>query len=186
MQRFEHTFSRRRLLVLGGAAGGLTLLAACSAAPPVPPAAPAAGATTTAPAASTPASLNVLTFVDAVSGSDSRGAAMREINANFLKKFPNVSVKFDVVPFDQLGPKYMAAFAAGSPPDVSFVRDDYSLRIRGQGGLADLNRWMKAWSKTDLDDFYNKVGFNRGVDGDKRYLMYTFGSVSGLHYRKDL
>jgi len=24
------------------------------------------------------------------------------------------------------------------------------------------------------------------VEGDKRYLMYTFGSVSGLHYRKDL
>jgi ABC-type glycerol-3-phosphate transport system substrate-binding protein len=128
----------------------------------------------------------VLTFVDAIAGSDARGAAMQEINANFLRKFPNVTVKFDVVPFEQLGPKYMAAFAAGNAPDVTFVRDDFSIRIREQGGLADLNQWMKAWSKSELDDFYNKVGFGRGVEGDKRYLMYTFGSISGLHYRKDL
>jgi multiple sugar transport system substrate-binding protein len=111
---------------------------------------------------------------------------MQEINANFLKKNPNVTVKFDVVPFEQMGPKFMAAFAAGNAPDLTFVRDDFSIRIREQGGLADLNQWMKDWPKSELDDFYNKVGFARGVEGDKRYLMYTFGSISGLHYRKDL
>jgi multiple sugar transport system substrate-binding protein len=168
------------MLVLGGAAGAMTLLAACSAAPP------SAAPTTAAPAAKTPSTLQVLTFVDAVAGSDARGAAMQEINANFLKKNPNVTVKFDVVPFEQLGPKYMAAFAAGNAPDVTFVRDDFSIRIREQGGLADLNQWMKDWPKSELDDFYNKVGFSRGVEGDKRFLMYTFGSISGLHYRKDM
>jgi len=66
----------------------------------------AAAAPTAAPGLSNaPVTLNILTFVDAVSGSDARGAAMQEINGNFLKQFPNVTVKFDVVPFEQLGPK---------------------------------------------------------------------------------
>jgi multiple sugar transport system substrate-binding protein len=199
MQRFNHTPSRRRFLALAGSAGAMTLLAACTSTPTAPPAAqntnagqtpapagqaaPVGGA---APAVTKPATIQVLTFVDAVSGSDARGLALQQINANFLQKYPNVTVKFQIVPFEQLGPKYMTAFAAGNAPDVTFVRDDYFLRINDQGGLADLNQWMKDWPKSELADFYNAAGFGRGVVGDKRYLMYTFGSVSGLHYRKEL
>src|SRR5579883_6924 len=163
-----------------------------------PTTAPAAAATTTAagttvvpaaadtPAANLSGTLNILTFVDAIGGSDSRGAAMKQINANFLEKNPKLTVKFQVIPFAQLGPQYMAAFAAGNAPDISWVRDDFVQRIIGQGGLMDLNQWISKWPQSEVNDFYNKVGWNAGVVGDKRYLVYTFGNVSGLHYREDL
>ncbi|MGH2459077.1 MAG: extracellular solute-binding protein [Chloroflexota bacterium] len=152
---------------------------------------PSAATSSAPPAADTPVSnlsgtLNILTFVDAIGGTDSRGAAMKQINANFLENNPRLTVKFQVIPFAQLGPKYMAAFAAGNAPDISWVRDDFIERIVGQGGLMDLNQWISKWPASEVSDFYNQVGWKMGVFGDKRYLVYTFGSVSGLHYRKDL
>jgi multiple sugar transport system substrate-binding protein len=65
------------------------------------------------------------------------------IIALFNKDFPNIKVEFLVVPWDQVNQKEMAAFSAGTPPDVSFQVEQY-LAYATVNKLVDLKEYVSA------------------------------------------
>ncbi len=63
------------------------------------------------------------------------------INDQFNKEYPNIEVEFLAVPWDSVNQKELAAFAAGSPPDVSFQVEQY-LSYAQSGKLVDVGKLM--------------------------------------------
>ncbi len=211
-QRSVTAWSRRQFL---GSVGSLTaslVLAACGQPPAAPPKAaePAkpAGQPTTAPAAApaqpagkpteapaaaakAPASgrattVMVWTFVDALGGNDTRGAATKASTERFMQQQPNTRVQFEITPWPQLGNKYQAAWEAGNAPDAVWVRLDWLAPEVRQGSLAALDDRVGKWSKETVDDLYWKSLWDGGVVGGKRYTLYQWPIVLSPQFRRDV
>lgn len=75
--------------------------------------------------------------------SDREAEIWEGIIEQFNVEYPDIEVEFLVVPWDSVNPKELAAFAAGSPPDVSFQVEQY-LTYAQSGKLVDVGQLMSA------------------------------------------
>ena len=151
-----HRAGRRTVtLALAGAALMPGALAACVQGGPTSPAgssAPAVGAVTWMHNAN-----------PATSGFDKVAEAFRA-------KYPNV--KLDVQQqTDQYDDKLLAAYSAGSPPDVLRLNDDFVLPYKTKNLLAPLDGYVKS-SGLKRDDFQPAV-FDFPVHDGKRWCWFT-------------
>lgn len=99
----------------------------------------------------------------------------------FQKENPGITVEFLVTPWDTWKEKYTAAFASGSPPDVSYMNEWYPA-FADAGQLLDLSDRVT----DELRGSYSKAAwdvctFNGKVAG----IPYILGD-SILFYNKDL
>jgi len=75
--------------------------------------------------------------------SDREAEIWEGIIAQFNAEYPDIEVEFLVVPWGSVNQKELAAFAAGSPPDVSFQVEQY-LTYAQSGKLVDVKPLMSA------------------------------------------
>ena len=63
----------------------------------------------------------------------------------FARKF---KVDYQVIPWASVDEQYTAAFAAGSPPDVFYLPDEWYPKYVNQGQIADINEIIlgKKWA----------------------------------------
>jgi ABC-type glycerol-3-phosphate transport system substrate-binding protein len=148
-------FSRRTLLKALSAGVGVAALggviSAC--APPAgAPAAPAAGGAAQ-PAAGGQTTISFWKSPHSQFEKDRMG----KVIADFEKQHPDIKVDHTITTWETWDETYTTGFASGSPPDVSYMPDQFYFKFADNKQLADLGKWVndasyaserKAWFKS--------------------------------------
>jgi ABC-type glycerol-3-phosphate transport system substrate-binding protein len=116
---------------------------------------------------------------------DPRAKAQGKILAAFQKKYPKITVKEVVVPWEQLAQQLLQAAAAGKAPDVSRQLDARVAELARAGVLESLDPFVADWSSDDWDDLIYPREDNE-VDGTTFSLRQQLRIGNLTFYRKDL
>ncbi len=106
-----------------------------------------------------------------------------KIIESFEKANPDIAVKVEVVPWDELHTKFLTAFSAGRGPDVVRVDPTQLLLHVKANSLAPLDPYVKDWPQATKDDFFLWEGT---VVGGKKVAINIGQNVFTLLYRKDI
>jgi alpha-glucoside transport system substrate-binding protein len=108
----------------------------------------------------------------------SEGAAFQAVVNGFEKKFPDVDVKVEQVPFDQTQAVLTQQFAAGSPPDVTVALPGIVREFSGKGLLMNLDSLWNSWVKRGE---YNTSlrAIAQGSDGHTDAVFFK-GNINAL------
>jgi multiple sugar transport system substrate-binding protein len=105
--------------------------------------------------------------------------AEKELNAQFKKNNPNVSLQVQNVMDDQMATKLLAAASAHNLPDAAYLDGQTLAQFESAGILEPLDKYVDKWGKSK--DFptaiWNSLKFDNSVygipgDGDVRTLLY--------------
>lgn len=116
---------------------------------------------------------------------DVRDKADQAVWTRFKKAYPNITIKWQQTAWQTIGTKYMAAWSAGTAPDISLFSPANTAEAVLLGSLQDLLPHLKKWPKAEQDD-YPKVWWDIGTYGSKKYIapLLLFGSLP--IYRKSM
>lgn len=116
-------------------------------------------------------------------GTRPREAGETKIIEAFQKANPDIAVKVEVLPWNELHTKYLTAFAAGRGPDVIRIDPTQLLLHVKANSIAPLDPYVKDWSSAAKDDFFS---WDATVVGGHKMAMSIAQNVFTLLYRKDL
>lgn len=172
---------------------GLLLLAAlalssCAApttnAPPPPQATAAqAQAPTAGPpqAPAGPVTIRVWSFLDPDNGKTPRDLAIAQIIKDFEVANPEIKVKVEPQPWDQLDRKFLAGAASGDAPDMVWLT--FNIYEAATGGLlADLDKVFTPEEKASFSDAVYQGGYVQGT----KFVQVIPSPGMVIFYRKDL
>ncbi len=170
--------STRAVAVLAIAAS--LVLSACAAAPAAPTSAPAPPAATK-PASAEPVNLRVTVW----SGNEKHLQTMNDIAGAYKAKNPNVSVKFDVIPFADYLSKLTVQMSGNNPPDLGWVVENSAPALIDAGVLVDLKPTL---DKTQGYNFaeYSQPAMGLWQRGSTVYGIPFSTSPFFIVYNKDL
>ncbi len=116
---------------------------------------------------------------------DVRDDASKAVWDEFKQQQPNITVKWQQTAWQTIGEKYMAAWSAGSAPDVSLFSPANIAQTVLLGALEDLKPHLNKWPQAEKDD-YPKVWWDVGDYGGKKYIapLLLFGGLP--IYRKSM
>lgn len=119
-------------------------------------------------------------------GTAPREVALAKIIANYEQANPGTKILVEPQVWDQMTPKFLAAHANGSAPDVIWVVTDFLGDAIKSGSLADLNElFIKDWSPERVADNAGAYWDLTNVDG-KQHAIFVSRNYISLMYRKDL
>lgn len=106
------------------------------------------------------------------------GAAFQAVINGFEKRFPDVKVEIQQVPFDQTQALLTQQFASGSPPDVSVALPGIIRNLSQQGLLMNLDDLWSSWVKRGE---YNASlrSIAQGSDGHTDAVFFK-GNINAL------
>jgi multiple sugar transport system substrate-binding protein len=108
----------------------------------------------------------------------------KAVFAEFTKQNPDITVRMEVLPWDQYWTKLTTELASGKAPDVFWLTVDYFPDFAGKGVLAPLDDLIsKAGLK--LDSYHPNVVQSYKFE-DKQLGMPKDMGIVGLLYNKDL
>ena len=116
-------------------------------------------------------------------GTRPREAGETKIIQAFEQANPNIAVKVEVVPWDELHTKFLTAFSTGRGPDVIRVDPTQILLHTKANSLAPLDPYVKDWPQATKDDFFLWEGT---IVNGKKVAINIGQNVFTLLYRKDL
>lgn len=152
--------------------------AAATEAPPAP-------AATEAPAAQEPAAQEAVTIniiIEQVPDYD----VVAELAKDFMKENPNITVKFDAMPYDAMRDKILTSFLAPKATyDILIVDNPWMDEFPAAGFLAPLNEYIKNTPDYNYDDFVGPVKELTTHDGEITAIPY-YNYALGLIVRQDL
>lgn len=95
----------------------------------------------------------------------------------FEEEFPNIDVKFELIPFEEFNQKTLTALAAGQGPDV-FESDDYTFaQFAENGSLAEFDVRYFSEEEADFTELYEPNSLNLVSDDESVYgLPYDWES----------
>jgi multiple sugar transport system substrate-binding protein len=110
-------------------------------------------------------------------------AAFDKIVAAFEKQNADIKVKFQYVGFQDLNQKLMQALAAGVPPQLFTISNQYDLfQLARQGAIAPVDAIIDAIGRKD---YFERFLHANTLDGQVWGVPFSVG-VNVLWYRKDL
>ena len=120
-----------------------------------------------------------------VGTNDVRDDASKAVWQRFQKQYPNLTIKWQQTAWQTIGEKYMAAWSAGSAPDISLFSPANIAQSVLLGSLEDILPHFNTWQQTEKDD-YPKVWWDVGNYGGKKYIspLLLFGDLP--IYRKSM
>ncbi len=179
--------SRRRFLEQLATAAGATILAGCGSSAPSTTqtsatqasSAESSGTTPTQPVAAGPAPAGEnaeIVFInwDAIEGTPYE-AAIKEFEKQTSKK-----VKVLPTPSDQYETKIRSMLAAGTPPDVMRINDDFVRGYSVDNLLLDLTPYINE-SKVNPDDYFAPI-YDFAKQPDGKYTAWAIGNAPRLIY----
>src|SRR5690606_7770213 len=105
-----------------------------------------------APVLAQDTTIRMWTFLNPT-GTAPREVALAKIIANYEAANPGTKILVEPQVWDQMTPKFLAAHANGSAPDVIWVVTDFLGDAIASGSLADLNElFIKDWSPERVAD----------------------------------
>ncbi len=177
----------RRALSLLVAALAVSVAASCSSggsgsggssSSPPPTSSTQPSAPTTVPEPTSPVTIS---FASWVGGQD----GMKLAYARFHKLHPNITVKFQNVPAEELETKLTTQIAGGNPPDAAYVDAGTVSTFASRKALVNLDSNVAGSKIVDGGD-YVKAFKDFVVSDGSMYGLPFDGESTGLFYRKDL
>jgi ABC-type glycerol-3-phosphate transport system substrate-binding protein len=109
---------------------------------------------------------------------DVRDDASKAVWERFKKQYPQITIKWQQTAWQTIGEKFMAAWSAGTAPDISLFSPANTAPVVLLGALDDLVPHFNQWKPVDRDD-YPKVWWDIGVYDGKKYIapLLLFGSL---------
>jgi multiple sugar transport system substrate-binding protein len=122
-----------------------------------------------------------ITFASWVGG----GGDWQALAAQFQELYPNITIEFQDVPFEEIRTKLLTQVAANNPPDAAYLDLSTIGEFGSRGALTELNVFIEQSNAIDLDDyvsaFMQSVMYEGGV-----YGLPIRSETTGLFYRTDL
>lgn len=120
-----------------------------------------------------------------VGTNDVRDDASKAVWQRFQKDYPGITIKWEQTAWQTIGEKYMAAWSAGSAPDISMFSPANVAQAVLLGSLEDQLPHFNAWKAEDKSD-YPKVWWDVGTYSGKKYIapLLLFGGLP--IYRKSM
>lgn len=113
--------------------------------------------------------------------SESEADFWKPILAKFMEENPNITVEHLVTPWDTWTEKYTAAFAGGTPPDVSYMTEWFP-KFADANQLADLSKYVTDDSKKLI----GKSNWDYATYKGKLIGMPFLAVDSVVFYNKDI
>ncbi len=110
---------------------------------------------------------------------------MDQLVEEFEKENPGITVKYEVVPFEEVHDKLVTQIAGGMSPDVVFLDSPWVVDFAARGALTDLTTYIES-SNVVKPSEYTKALMDAGKYEGKVYGVPYDSEIMGLFYRKDL
>lgn len=110
---------------------------------------------------------------------------LNEIAAEYKQTHPNVTVKYQSIPFEEYVQKVTLQLAGGDPPDAGWIVENSAPTFLQAGVLVDLAPALKANTTFDYADF-SQPAMQLWTRGDKVYGLPFSTSPFFVIYNKDL
>ncbi|SNS31962.1 multiple sugar transport system substrate-binding protein [Tropicimonas sediminicola] len=101
-------------------------------------------------------------------GSDAHLAMLDGIAASFTERHPDVTVRFETVPFADYVQKITLQLAGGNPPDLGWLLENSAPTFVDAGVLADVSETLKGTEGYDFDDL-SQAAMGLWQSGDAVY-----------------
>src|SRR3954447_18349228 len=122
-----------------------------------------------------------ITFASWVGGS----ALVQKLARQFHQIHPNITVKFQDVPAEEMQTKLTTQIAGGNPPDAAYVDTGASGAFAPRGAILNLEDYISKSKAVSKDDYVPAFKDMVSVEGDM-YGLPIDGESTGLFYRTDL
>ena len=113
---------------------------------------------------------------------------LAELTQQYMKAHPNVKVNLQAYDsYATLKTKLTAAIAAGKPPTMAQIYEEWATQYQQANGLASLDSFIKGkngLSQSDLADFYPTMWKDGQINGTQ-YMLPFNKSVIVLYYNAD-
>jgi multiple sugar transport system substrate-binding protein len=107
----------------------------------------------------------------------------------YAKKFhelhPNITIKFQNVPAEELTQKVLTQIAGGNPPDAAYMDSSAVPDFASRGALVGLKNYIARSDIVDPNDYVAAFKQN-GIYQGQLYGLPFDGETTGLFYRTDL
>jgi multiple sugar transport system substrate-binding protein len=110
---------------------------------------------------------------------------MKKLYAAFHKEHPNITVKFQNVPAEEIEAKLTTQIAGGNPPDAAYLDGSTVANFGSRSALVNLDDYAGSSKIVDPNDYVKAFKDQVVVDGHLYGLPFD-GESTGLFYRKDL
>ena len=110
---------------------------------------------------------------------------IKKMAKQFQKEHPNITIKFQNVPFEQIGQKLTTQIAGGNPPDAAFIDSGTTADFASRGALVPLDGYFARSEVVAKEDFVEAFNLSNVYEG-KQYGIPFDGESTGLFYRTDL
>jgi ABC-type glycerol-3-phosphate transport system substrate-binding protein len=113
------------------------------------------------------------------------GEAYQILAQKFNELYPNITIEFQDVPFEELRTKLLTQVAANNPPDVAYMSSGDVGAFAQRSALVDLGPYMELSNAVAREDYVEPFLNATLVDG-KVYGLPITAETTGLFYRTDL
>ena len=105
----------------------------------------------------------------------------------FMDRYPNVDVKYELLPWDQYWQKLNATLVTGNPPDVWYTAPTFYFEYVERGQLVDLSPYVEVDTDIAEDDWYPKsIDMWRALESQHIFGLPSDFVAQVVFYNKDL
>lgn len=112
------------------------------------------------------------------------GDYWQQLADEFHELYPNVTIEFHDVPFEEMHDKLLTQVAANNPPDTAYVDSPIVGEFAGHGALLNLDDAAALSDVIDVDDYVPAFLQSAMFEGSL-YGLPIDGETTGLFYRTD-
>jgi multiple sugar transport system substrate-binding protein len=113
------------------------------------------------------------------------GSEYQALAAEFQELYPNITIEFQDVPFEEIRTKLLTQVAANNPPDVAYMSSGDVGAFAQRNALVNLEDYISKSSAVDRDDFVEAF-LQATLVGGEVYGLPITAETTGLFYRTDL
>ena len=110
---------------------------------------------------------------------------IKKLAKQFTKQHPNITIKFQNVPFEQIGQKLTTQIAGGNPPDAAYIDAGTVADFASRGALVNLDDYLSRSEVVKKEDFVEAFNASTQYQGSQYGIPFD-GESTGLFYRTDL
>lgn len=113
------------------------------------------------------------------------GATWQMLAEQFQALYPNITIEFQDVPFEEIRTRLLTQVAANNPPDVGFLDAVTVSEFASRGALVNLDPYIAESLAVEIDDYVPAFLTAATFEGSI-YGLPIDAETTGLFYRTDL
>lgn len=113
------------------------------------------------------------------------GEAYQTLAARFQELYPNITIEFQDVPFEEIRTKLLTQVAANNPPDVAYMSSGDVGAFAQRNALVNLDSYIERSNAVSRDDYVEAFLQATMVD-ESIYGLPITAETTGLFYRTDM